>query len=190
MYDEEGPNEKRPAARNRLVEEPSLNNLNRVFEVHKESGSDVDYIEDSLKGENIMNLKEDNYTNKNEKKEGMHADLLKSKTTQYHHDIPRKKAENEKALVTKEMELLRLGKNIFLGDSAATSHMTSIKMGVYNLTPINGSVMIGNGESISCTYKGKLDVICKHEDGSIARETCDAKFVPVLNDDLFSLLKP
>ena len=43
---------KKPVARNRLVEETSLNNLNHVFEVYKESGSDVDYIEDSLKGEN------------------------------------------------------------------------------------------------------------------------------------------
>ena len=175
--------------RNRLIEEPSLNNLNHLFEVYEESGSDVDYIEDSLKGENKKNLKEDNYTNMDEKKEGKQADLLKSKTTQYHHDIPRKKGENEKALVTNEMELSHLGKNIFIGDSAATSHMTSNKMGVYNLVPINGSVMIGNGKNISCTHKGKLDVICKHKDGSIARETWDVKIVPELNHDLFSFTK-
>ena len=42
---------KKPAVRNRLIEEPSLNNLNHIFEVYEESGSDVDYIEDSLKGE-------------------------------------------------------------------------------------------------------------------------------------------
>ena len=89
----------------------------------------------------------------------------------------------------KEMELLHLGKNIFIGDSAATSHMTSNKMGVYNLTPIKGSVMIGNGKSISCTHKRKSDVICKHKDGSIARETWDVKIVPELNHDLFSFTK-
>ena len=33
---------KKPAARNRLVEEPSLNNLNHGFEVYEESGSDDD----------------------------------------------------------------------------------------------------------------------------------------------------
>ena len=66
---------------NKLIQEPSLNNLNHVFEVYEESGSDVDYIEDSLKGENIKNLKGDNYTNMDEKKEGKQADLLKSKTT-------------------------------------------------------------------------------------------------------------
>ena len=87
------------------------------------------------------------------------------------------------------MELSHLGKNIFIGDSAATSHMTSNKMGVYNLVPIIGSVMIGNGKSISCTHKGKLDVICKHKDGSIARETCYVKIVPELNHDLFHFTK-
>ena len=124
-----------------------------------------------------------------EKKEGKQADLLESKITQYHHDIPRKKAENEKALVTKKMELSHFGKNIFICDSAATSHMTSNKMGVYNLVPINGSSMIGYGKSISSTHKGKLDVICKHKDGSIARETWDVKIVPRLNHDLFSFTK-
>ena len=64
------------------------------------------------------------------------------------HKIPRNVEEIEKALVTKEMALSTLGTNIFIGDSAATSHMTSNKMGVHNLIPINGSVMIGNGQSI------------------------------------------
>ena len=73
------------------------------------------------------------------------------------------------------MTLSNIGKDIFIGDSAATSHMTNNKTGVYDLTPIGGSVMIGNGESISCTHKGKLDVICKHRDGSMARETWDMR---------------
>ena len=67
--------------------------------------------------------------------------------------------------------------------------MTNNKTGVYDLTPIRGSVVIGNGESISCTHKGKLDVICKHRDGSMARETWDMKIVPLLNHDLFSFTK-
>ena len=60
--------------------------------------------------------------------------------------------------------------------------MTRNKLGVYNLVPINGSVLIGNRKSISCTHKGKLD-------GSIARETWDVKIVPELNHDLFSFTK-
>ena len=67
--------------------------------------------------------------------------------------------------------------------------MTSNKLGVYNLVPINGSVMIGNGQSISCTRKGKLDVICKHKDESMAGETKDVKIVAQLNHDLFSFTK-
>ena len=61
--------------------------------MYEESGSDVDYIEDSLKGENKKNSKEDNYTNMDEEKEGKQANLLRSKITQYDHDISRK---NEK----------------------------------------------------------------------------------------------
>ena len=52
------------------------------------------------------------------------------------------------------MTLSTIGSDIFIGDSAATSHMTNNKTGVYNLKPIRGSVMIGNGESISCTHEG------------------------------------
>ena len=68
LYDEKDPNEKRPAARNRLIEEPSLNNPNHVFDFYEETGSDIDYIEDSLKGENNKNSKEDDYTNMDEKR--------------------------------------------------------------------------------------------------------------------------
>ena len=68
------------------------------------------------------------------------------------------------------MTLSNLGMNIFIGDSAATSHMASNEMGVYNLTPIEGPVMIGNGQSIICKHKGKLDVICKHKDGSMPQK--------------------
>ena len=81
LYNEKDPNEKKPVARNRLIEEPSLNNPNHVFELYKESGSDVDYIEDSLKGENKKNSKEDDYTNMDEEEEGKEADLLRSKIT-------------------------------------------------------------------------------------------------------------
>ena len=96
LYDEEGQNKKKPDARNRLIEEPSRSNLNHVFEVYEESGSDVDYIEDSLKGENKKNSKEDNYTNMDEEKEGKQANLLRSKITRYDHDIPRKKEKMRK----------------------------------------------------------------------------------------------
>ena len=113
----------------------------------------------------------------------------KIKKTKDDHEKPRENDENDKALVTKEMTLSNIGNDIFIGDSAATSHMTDNKTGVYNLTPIRGSVVIGNGESISCTHKGKLDVICKHRDGSMVRETWDVKIVTQLYHDLFSFTK-
>ena len=110
LNDEEGPNDKKPAVRNRLIEEPSLNNPNHVFEVYKESGSDVDYIEDSLKGENKKNLKEENYTNMDEMKEGKQADLLKLEKPQYHHDIPRKKEKMRKLWSRRKWHCQTLGK--------------------------------------------------------------------------------
>ena len=121
--------------------------------MYKESGSDVDHPEDFLKGESKKNSKEDNYTNMDEEKEGKQANLLRSKITQYDHDIPRKKGENEKALVTKEMELSHLGKNIFIDDSAATRHKTSNRMGVHDLVCIKGSVMIGMGKASAAPTK-------------------------------------
>ena len=76
LYDEEGPNDKKPAVENRLIEEPTLNNLNHIYELYEESGSDNDNIEDSVKGENKKNSKEKDYTNIDEKKEGKQADPL------------------------------------------------------------------------------------------------------------------
>ena len=67
--------------------------------------------------------------------------------------------------------------------------MTNTKTGVCKLSLIRGSVMIGNGERISCTHKGKLDVICKHRDGSMAREMWEVNGVPQLNHNFFSFTK-
>ena len=84
---------------------PSLNNPNHVFDIYRESDSDVNYIEDFSKGEAKKNSKEYDYTNMDLEKKGKQADLQELNITRYRHDIPRKKCENEKALVTKEMGL-------------------------------------------------------------------------------------
>ena len=104
---------------------PFLNNFKYEIDNYGETGNDPKHFEDFPKGKNKKNSKERKYTKKDKKKERKRADLLKSKTTRYHHNIPRNKGENEIALVTKEMGLNYLEKNIFIGDSAATSHMTS-----------------------------------------------------------------
>ena len=72
LNDEEGPDEKNPVASN-----------------NGETGSDAEHIEDFPKGKNKKNSKEHDYTKMDEGKEGKRANLLKSKTTRYHHDIPR-----------------------------------------------------------------------------------------------------
>ena len=122
------------------------------------------------------------------KEKGEHCDPKKIKKNQDGHENPSKNDENGQALVSNEMTLSSIGSNILIGDSAATSHMTNYKTGVYNLTPIRGSVMIGNGESISLTHKRKLDVICKNRDGSTARDMWEVTIVPQLNHDLFSFI--
>ena len=96
MYNEEDPNEKKPAARKRPIEVPSLNNPNHVFDIYGESDSDVNCIEDFSKGEDEKNSKEYDYINIAVKKEGKQADLQKSNIMQYHHDIPRKKVKMRK----------------------------------------------------------------------------------------------
>ena len=96
---------KKPVARNRPIEVPSLNNPTHVFDIYGESYSDVNYIDDFSKGEDKKNSIEYDYTNMDVKKEGKQADLQKSNIMRYHHDIPRKQGENEKAPVTKEMGL-------------------------------------------------------------------------------------
>ena len=35
LYDEEGPNDKKPAAENRLIEKPTVNNLNHIYELYE-----------------------------------------------------------------------------------------------------------------------------------------------------------
>ena len=77
----------------------------------------------------------------------------KNKKTHDDHANSSKKDENDQALVSNEMIFPSIGCNIIFGDSAATSHITNNKTGVYDLQLIRGSVMIGNGESISCTHK-------------------------------------
>ena len=51
LYNDEGPNNKKSAAKNRHFEEPTLNTLNHIYELYEESGSDNKNIEEIVKGE-------------------------------------------------------------------------------------------------------------------------------------------
>ena len=90
LYKEEGRNDKKPAAKNRCFEEPVLNNLNHVYELYEESGSDNKNIEEIAKGEKKKNVKESRYTNIDEDKKGNQADLLEDEKPENHHKVPRK----------------------------------------------------------------------------------------------------
>ena len=87
-----------------------LNNLNHVYKLFEESGSDKDDIEDSLKGKNKKNSKEKDYTNEDKKKEGKRADLLKMEKPRYHHNIPRKKEKMRKLWSPRKWHCQTLGK--------------------------------------------------------------------------------
>ena len=69
MYEEEGPKDKKPAAKNRFFEKPSLNNFSHIYELYEESGSEDKNIKVNEKGENKKNVKESSYTNTDEHKE-------------------------------------------------------------------------------------------------------------------------
>ena len=96
LDEEEIPNEKKPAARKRPIEVPSLNNPNHVIDTYGESDSDVIYIEDFSKGEARKNSEEYDYANMDLEKEGKQADLHDLNTTRYHHEISRKNVKMRK----------------------------------------------------------------------------------------------
>ena len=96
MYKEEGPNNNKPAAKNRCFEEPALNILNHIYKLYEESRSDKKNIEEIAKGENKKNAKESRYTNMDEDKKGKQANLLEDEKPGNHHEIPRKKGKMRK----------------------------------------------------------------------------------------------
>ena len=96
LYNENGPNEKKPAVRNSPIEVPSLKNPHHVFDIYGEPDSDVIYIEDFSKGEARKNPKEHDYTNMDLEKEGKQASLQELNITRYCHNIPRKKVKMRK----------------------------------------------------------------------------------------------
>ena len=127
MNEEEGPKDKRPVAKNRPLERPSLIYLNHGSKIYEESGSENDNAEEIERGKNMKNMKEIVYTNISSYERGEWAKQQKIEKPKNDHKVPRNQEKNEKALVTKEMTLSSLGENIFMGDSAATSHMTCNK---------------------------------------------------------------
>ena len=95
LHDDEGPNNKKPASKIGIFK-PTQHNLNHIYKLYEESGSDNNNIDETVKGENKKNLKERSYTNMDEAKEGKEADLLSKGKLRNHHNIPRKKGKMRK----------------------------------------------------------------------------------------------
>ena len=76
-----------------------------------------------------------------DEEEGKHTEPKKVRNPKMATKI-NKNDENDQALVSNEMTVSSTGNDIFIGDSAATSHMTNNRTGGFDLVPIRGSVMI------------------------------------------------
>ena len=63
LNEEKCPKDKKPAAKNRPFEKPSLVNLNHDSKMYEESGSENNNVVENEKGENKKNTKESTHTN-------------------------------------------------------------------------------------------------------------------------------
>ena len=71
LNEEKDTKDKKPAAKNRLFEKPSLVYLDHVSKMYEESGSENEYIEENKMGESEKNAKESTYTHIGSNKKGM-----------------------------------------------------------------------------------------------------------------------
>ena len=90
MNKEEGPKDKKPAAKNRPVERPSLINPYHGSKIDKESGSENDNAE-VKREKNTKNTKEITYTKIGCYKSGEWAEQQKIEKPKNDHEIPRNK---------------------------------------------------------------------------------------------------
>ena len=98
LNEEEGPKDKKPAAKNRAFERPSLVDLNHVSKMYEESGSENKNVEENKEGENEKNVKESSYTNISSHKKGKQAEQLKNEKPKKHHEIPEMERKMRKLL--------------------------------------------------------------------------------------------
>ena len=107
--------------------------------IHMEFDSDDDVDEQTKNSSNVktegkVRVKKritHYYEFSSDEEEGKRADPKTVQKTQEGHENQVKNDENDQALVSNEMTLSSIGKDIFIGDSAATSHMTNNRTGVY-----------------------------------------------------------
>jgi hypothetical protein len=82
------------------------------------------------------------------------------------------------------------GRNTWLGDTAASTHMGNSDEGLTDVVEIKQTIMIGNGKTLMATKMGTLHRTVFQEDGSsLDIELKDYKYVPDLHVNLFSITK-
>ena len=89
MNKEEGPKGKKPAAKNRPLERPSLINLNHSSKVYEGSGSENDDMEEIKREKSRKNTKEVVYTNISSCKRAEWAKQQRIKKPKNDHKVPR-----------------------------------------------------------------------------------------------------
>jgi hypothetical protein len=91
-----------------------------------------------------------------------------------------------KGFISIQKENLR---QILVGDSGASCHMTNTEEGLHNWRPIKQGVRMGDGNVLEATKCGSITVSC--EDTETGRETQfelkEVKYVPGLWRNLFSI---
>ena len=80
----------------------------------------------------------------------------------------------------------KLKDNTWLCDSGATCHLMNDPTGVYDIIEIYETAIIGDGNGLKITKKGKLYVIVKQNNGSTCDLTLDVKVVPEVAHQLLS----
>ena len=82
----------------------------------------------------------------------------------------------------------KFGRNTWLGDTAASTHMGNSDEGMTDVVEIKQTIMIGNGKTLMATKMGTLHRTVFQDDGtSFEIELKDYKYVPELHVNLFSL---
>ena len=96
-------------------------------------------------------------------------------------------SHDEIVLIGSDQEMSQ--KDMWIGDSGATSHMVCHDVGMFGCKPSNQQVIVGDGRSVKVLKTGNLKVIFqkrKGEKNEVLLE--DVKFIPSLKVNLFSIL--
>ena len=83
----------------------------------------------------------------------------------------------------------KLTKYTWVADSGASCHMVNDASDMFDVPRINESIKFGDGKLLRSTQIGKIRRTVRHKDGSTLKVTLEAKYVPDLWVNLFSLTR-